>query len=486
MKATILKLWNSPTFTTWGNQLTQSFRLLLVTPLILSHFNQTEIAAWYLFATLNFFGLIVGQRLGVSFSRMISFAMGGATDLSPIADSKKVRDVGTVSWKSIARTLGTLGLIQSGIAWLNMAIATGMGYLALSSLLENYNEKEKIWIAFVIMQVSSLISFIYNRYGIVLQGMNHVAVVNRWNIIFNFASIVTGVFALKLGVGLWELALVMQSVYLGSILRNRFLLRYYTRGKISNIDRISWDADIARWAWGPTWRGFIGQFTNVGLAQLSGVIFAIYAAPGAVATYLFTLRMIDTISNFSHATVTSKIPVCSKLLVRGDIEGVAKIFYKRVSLAGWLAFSAFVVIGVSGGWLLKLVDANISFISPQLWFVFALLASMKGYLNLAAMPCGFGNRVIFHWRYLVAALVALSILPFMLPRYGIIGIIVSLWAPIIVVLNFAPFIEAAKVLHVQPMTVVRRTVLPFALFACFVVVYLLLMPSVTAMQGTKL
>lgn len=76
------RLWNSPTFTTWGNQAVQALRLLAVTPLILVAFDTTEIAAWYLFGSLTFFGSIISQRVGLTFSRMIAFAMGGATDLA--------------------------------------------------------------------------------------------------------------------------------------------------------------------------------------------------------------------------------------------------------------------------------------------------------------------------------------------------------------------------------------------------------------------
>ena len=80
----IVWLWESPTFMKWGNQGVKSLRFLLVTPLILTRFNETEIAAWYLFSSLNVFASIVSQRLGMTFSRMFAFAMGGSDDLSPI------------------------------------------------------------------------------------------------------------------------------------------------------------------------------------------------------------------------------------------------------------------------------------------------------------------------------------------------------------------------------------------------------------------
>lgn len=471
------KIWHSPTFTTWGNQLTQSLRLLLVTPLLLTHFNQTEIAAWYLFATLNVFGSIVAKRLEISFSRMISFAMSGAVNLSPITDAKAIRGSGEPNWQSVRRAIGTLGLIQLLVALANTIIASGMGYFALTSLLSDYTGLESIWLAFVVMQISNLISIACNRYGVVLQGMNHIAIVNRWSILFSLLSVALGVVALDLGVSMFVLALVMQTVPLLGIIRNRLLLKYYTCGKLSNIDKLDWDSEIARWAWGPAWRGFIGQFTNVGLVQLSGVIFARFGEPGAVATYLFTLRLIDLVTNFAQSTLFSKIPLCAKMLASGELERLAILFYYRANLAGWLTVAAFILIGLCGQWVFTLIGANIHFASPEVWFIFAVLAAIKGYMNFIAMPVGFGNRVIFHWHYLASAMVALALLPFMLPRFGIIGIVVSLWLPTILILNVAPVIAAAKVLHVRPTLVFRRTVFPIAAFVCFSVIYMVIVPE---------
>ena len=53
------RIWNSPTFMTWGNMLIASVRLLVVTPVILVKYNVNEIAFWYLLATINAFIIVV-------------------------------------------------------------------------------------------------------------------------------------------------------------------------------------------------------------------------------------------------------------------------------------------------------------------------------------------------------------------------------------------------------------------------------------------
>ena len=131
-------LWNSPTFTTWGNLGAQSLSLLSVTPLILTRFNEAEIAAWYLFASLNFFGLVVNGRLSLTFTRMLAFAMGGASNLAPITGKTERVKNGQPNWYAFERAYGTVSSLNFGISWLNVLLALAFGWYAFRNLLVDY------------------------------------------------------------------------------------------------------------------------------------------------------------------------------------------------------------------------------------------------------------------------------------------------------------------------------------------------------------
>ena len=168
-------LWNSPTFTTWGKFLVQSLSLFAVTPLLLTRFDETEVAAWYLFSSLNFFGNIISMRLGLTFSRMFAFAMGGASNLASIKGRREQENEGQPNWEAFGRAYGTIGSLNLGIGWVNVLIAVGMGLYGLSNILEGYDGVGRIWTAFGLMQLIALLGFIFQRYSIALQGMNYVA-----------------------------------------------------------------------------------------------------------------------------------------------------------------------------------------------------------------------------------------------------------------------------------------------------------------------
>ena len=49
----IQRLWDSPTFTTWGSLASRLLSTLVVLPLILVKFSAAEVVVWQLFATLT-------------------------------------------------------------------------------------------------------------------------------------------------------------------------------------------------------------------------------------------------------------------------------------------------------------------------------------------------------------------------------------------------------------------------------------------------
>ena len=162
-------------------------------PLILSLFDETEIAAWYLFASVNFFGTILMQRIGITFVRMFSFAMAGSSYLGPIRqDNLSNSKESSTNWDSLAKAYKTLSTLKFGLSWIVTLVTSIIGYIALNNLMVSYESSSHIWIAFSIFQLSTLVSFIFHRYSVLLRGMNYVALAARNEMIISLLSVVVG------------------------------------------------------------------------------------------------------------------------------------------------------------------------------------------------------------------------------------------------------------------------------------------------------
>ena len=83
----IHKIWESPTFTTWGSFLSKSLYAVLLLPVITTVLSPEDITIWLLFNILIGLQNLGDLGFGVTFIRVMSYAMGGAADISGFTKS---------------------------------------------------------------------------------------------------------------------------------------------------------------------------------------------------------------------------------------------------------------------------------------------------------------------------------------------------------------------------------------------------------------
>ena len=111
-----------------------SLRFVILTPLVVTRLTEVEIAAWYLFGSLNFFGEMIQGRLGVSFSRMFAYGMSGADDLSPIRRQRTTHKEMGPNWSVLERAYGTIGRLNLFTSFTTFGVALILGWFALGEL----------------------------------------------------------------------------------------------------------------------------------------------------------------------------------------------------------------------------------------------------------------------------------------------------------------------------------------------------------------
>jgi len=442
-------LWNSPTFTTWGNQGVQALRLVLVTPLILTRFNETEIAAWYLFASLNFFGTILAGRIGLSFSRMFSFAMGGASDLGPIRRNRVAKSEGNPNWEVFEQAYGTLGSLNAVLGFVNVFIAASMGWFGLSNLLDGYAGSATIWFAFAIMQASSLVTFIFQRFSVALNGMNYIALVARWGMIFGLLSVFLGSITLLLGGGIIALVCVMQTLVICDVLRSYFLLHYVESGRVARFTAWGFDGRVFKWAWEPSWKGVIIAFTDLGVVQLSGIIAARVFSAGELASYLLTLRLVQTVAQLSSVPVHSITPKLARLIASDNCPEMRQVFLSRVRMSLILMGVGLGFLLALGPLLLGLIGSNVVLIPRDILLVLAGLTLHRWFCNFSGTPCSIANNIVYIGREAMAGLIAILLIFLWPTDFDILSLLLVAYLPKILILNVAPGVIGASYLRMR-------------------------------------
>jgi hypothetical protein len=441
-----LWLWESPTFTKWGNQGVQSLRFLLVTPLILTRFDETEIAAWYLFSSLNFMGAIITQRLGMTFSRMFAFAMGGASDLSPIKGKREQENGGQPNWEAFGRAYGTIGTLNLAIAGVNVLMAFGMGWFGLNNIIEGYEGKAVIWWAFALLQAVSFFGYIFQRYGIALTGMNYVALANRWNMVFSILSVFAGSLTLFFGGGMIALVLVMQAFAVLGILRSRYLLSAVEEGRVLKFRPYGFEKQILAWAWTPTWKGFIEQFGVQGSLRLTAIIYTSFASKQEVASFLFALANVQTITQIAQAPFSAVMPMMSKLMATGDMRSLHRIVRARTAIALGLLAAGVIGFGVMIPFALEFIESNIPYISLDAWFLLGGLTLLQRFNVLSCAVSAVGNEIIYYREAMIATVLGALTLLVLKNVWGVYTPILTSILPPLIIMNIGPLRKSAEIL----------------------------------------
>jgi O-antigen/teichoic acid export membrane protein len=321
-----------------------------------------------------------------------------------------------------------------------------MGWFGLSNLLDGYESKGVIWMAFGLMQCSSLLVFIFQRYQVALTGMNYVALNNRWGIIFSLLSVAFGSLTLWMGGGIIALVLVMQFLAVAGVLRNRFLLRAVEGGRVLRFKQYGFDREVFGWAWAPTWKGFVGQFGMNGSAQLTAIIYTAYGSKMEIASLLFALRILQTITQIAQAPFSSVQPLMARLMAAGDIKALGKIVRQRMAYTLVLTAAGVLTAAVALPILLELIGSKIDFIPSVAWLLLGGLSLIVRFDVLCCAVSAIGNQMVFYWGMAAAAAISAGALLLLGNAWGVYTSIITSTIPLLLILNLRPALLARSIL----------------------------------------
>ena len=241
---------------TWGNMLSSSLKLLLLTPLILVHYNINEIAFWYLLLTINSFAIVIDFGFYPTFSRLVSYVYHGLESINLINSPKK-NSTSDPNWLLMARVYGTVNVTYLFLSFFILVIVFGFTYLSIHDVIARTDKPSELWAAYIVYAFSVFISFFSKKFYAVIVGTNNIVVINRWDIVNNVANAITSILIVYFELSLFYLALnqLLFSVLL--VVRDFLLERSICSGKFKSFKFFSFDKEIFQACWGPTWSNFL-------------------------------------------------------------------------------------------------------------------------------------------------------------------------------------------------------------------------------------
>lgn len=422
IKKFLIRIWNSPTATTWFSFATVPINAILFLPLLLKTFNIHEVALWFLFSLFISLQRLADFGFYNTFVRVISYAFGGSEkidDLSKTIDKSKL--LGRPNWDLVKDILGTMKVVYRYASTILFVIFCFLSIVVAKQINKTPDDTTSYWLSWGIIIIFTVINFHGRIYSNYLLGLNRVALIRRIEGVFAVLAIVSNLLVLLFYQSFLLLILSAQFWNLTRYLRNRYLCYVVEDGKFREINNSIFKKDIFDKVWTPAWKGGVSSLASTGTSKLTGIIYAQLSSSQLLAEYLLALKIIEIIKNIAMAPFYSKIPLLSRLRAQGKIEKWESTAQRGFLLGNILLISGVLFLGVTGDFIFSFISSNVSFPNKVLWYLLGFAFFFHRYGAMHTQLYMTSNKVNSHISDTIAGVLFIGGSVFLLNPLGVIA-----------------------------------------------------------------
>ena len=443
LKTTLLYIWNSPTFTTWGSLAVSSLRLAVLF-FIIKRLSSEEASVWFLFMNLLAIGNLADLGFSPTFTRMTAYVLGGVQEFSQFGQKKTTPiphqpqlEKKEIDWKVMEQLYGTIGSVNAILCVVAALILAIFGTLSLWKPISMLENQTVYWQAWAVLCISIAIIFNGKKYEAILNGLNYVALVNRWNIIFGLLSVAASLAVLVFQGNILHLLLASQVFAVVTLVRNRYLLLYTVFDKrFSSFKTFAFEKNIFEVAFSSAWRQGLSTFFAVGITECTGLMYAQISSTANLVSYQFAFRIVTQLAEFSKAPFYSKLPEFAKLRAANQLDSLTFRTEKSMQLSLLFFVIVGLGIGVSMPIALHVLQMKITFVEHRFWLAMLAVYFMERIIGMHAQQYMTTNKIPYHKTIFLTGCINLAIIYFFINQldswvfplaHGISNAAIHLW-----------------------------------------------------------
>lgn len=393
----IIKLWNSPTITTWMSFLTKSFSVTVILPLVLNRLNVNDVNLWYMFTGVLSLQIILDAGFGSAFVRIIAYGTVGMRDFSILKNAKESNDTdNSFDQEFVTTAYSLMENIYKRLFWVSLFFTYTVGSYIFIRAIQMSTYPAFGWITWSLFATSFSIVVWGNMYVNFLQGTHNIPLLRRWDTLFNLLNSLFCIIVLLLTPNVYLLIIINQIWLLIGVGRNYFLVhKKYPFLKGYKID-IELKADIRKNLMPSAIKSGVGILMSQGIIQASGFIYAQLASPTALASYLLGLNLIQAIRNFSQAPFYSRLPELATCTGRGNINKLMSIAQKNMFRVYLIYSILFFGVAFFHEPIFNLIGSKVKFPDPELWGLLGIAFLVDRYGAMHLQVYSTTNHIIWH------------------------------------------------------------------------------------------
>jgi hypothetical protein len=381
---------------TWGNLSAKSSNLVILLPVVLRTFSKEDIVVWYLYFTIVSLQLLIDFGFLPTFTRLFSYAYSGL-NIEAIQNIKNSQNAnGKVDWISLVHIFVATKKIYIRISIISFLLAITFGsWLVYEPIMHSTNVFES-WIGWIFVICIASFNLYANSYVAFLQGINKVALVQRWQMITSMLAVFSSTFIILLSKSLMAGIIAYYIWFIINFLINYILYKQYIKMQNIDIDNNKIHNLIKKTIWPTAWRSGLGISMSMGLIQLSGMIVAKIESSSIAASYMIALQMIRAISSFSQAPFYSKLPYFTQLYAKKDIITLIGMSKNRMQKSFFVFIGMFLFIGLFANDFLRILHSNVQFPNSNMWILIGCTFLFERYGVMYLQLYTLTNHIIWH------------------------------------------------------------------------------------------
>lgn len=390
--------WNSPTVVTWASIGVRSATLVLVLPLVLRRFPETDVAVWFVFSAVLAVQSMLSFGFSPSFARLFSYARAGATveDMADLSESRSIGNDGAPNQQSIIRLYRCMSWVFLRLAGVSIVLLALLGTWAVWRPIAHTGHRWDVWFAWAIVAFGASSSFYSLIFSTYLHGMDRLLALRRTETALGFGGVVTSFLVLLAGGRLLALVIAMQTWSIVSIPVFRVLCRHRT-ADFPSISGHSWDASVFRVVWPSAWKSGITSLLTLGLIQSTGVLQAQFADARATSTYNLMLRIATMLGQIVQAPFVTKVPELARRRATGDTPGQVELISRGMRLVHWSIVISTVIVGIVLPVGISALRLDSIEVAPLLWAIFALNMFFERHGGMLHQVRNLTNQPLEQW-----------------------------------------------------------------------------------------
>ena len=415
----IKKLWDSPTFMTWGNLSAKSSNLIILLPIVLTVFSTEDIVVWYLYFTIVSLQLLIDFGFLPTFTRLFSYAYSGL-NIQQIEDIKNNKNAnGETDWYSLKYLFIATKSIYKKLALISFIVAITLGSWLVYEPINKSSNIIESWLGwFIVISIASF-NLYANSFVSLLIGMNKVAIVQRWQMLSSLLAVMTSAIIILLFKSLLFGIVVFNIWYIVNFIINyNLVIKYYNESSIAIDDSIL-KRLINNTIWPTAWKSGLGISMSMGLVQVSGMIVAKIENSAVATSYLLALQIIRAISSFSQAPFYSRLPYFTQLYSKNNIDLLIKVSRERMQKSFIVYIGMFLTIGLFANNILNFIGSNSPFPNDQIWILIGSGFLLERYGAMYLQLYTLTNNIIWH---IANGITGIIMIVLVVLFYNVIGI----------------------------------------------------------------